>query len=245
MEVVKHRLKPGHRLKRKQARTDLQSFELFASLPREVQIMIWEIVLRSGRKIQLKYNDKTSRWSSLCPPLLHVNYQSRVVALKHFERRFGGRVYVNFCSDVVFFSHRTWSSIEVGAFNDPESIQDVKKIKRLSLVYHSNRDLNVLHPGWFMLRYCAKLDLLKFYLRDPSCTACPVVTSTTVCDTAKVPRDTYCKLMAKARCLKRFVNQIRRKITSKAKFVKGDVKVKVMVSKTMISCHPDMSEDEK
>ncbi|KAF7924626.1 uncharacterized protein EAE97_010577 [Botrytis byssoidea] len=73
------------------ARPRLTSFA-FSSLPPEVRLMIWELLIPAPQTIRItdnamRHNRSHSRQN---PAILHINSESRTEALKHLKRLFGG-----------------------------------------------------------------------------------------------------------------------------------------------------------
>ncbi|TGO77161.1 hypothetical protein BELL_0120g00140 [Botrytis elliptica] len=95
----------------------------FSSLPPEIRLMIWNLLIPRAKNIRLTNNRmKHSRsHSRQIPPILHVNYESRTVALRHLTRLFGGIngngypeqfLYFNPSLDTVCFDGGVYHSFE-------------------------------------------------------------------------------------------------------------------------------------
>ncbi|KAE9370355.1 hypothetical protein N431DRAFT_342646, partial [Stipitochalara longipes BDJ] len=85
------------------------TFKLFPKLPFELRRIIWRLSLPGQRVVELLYDDTTGQCKSPCPvpTALHINSESRGVALESYELAFGTAkavavVYFDFGVDALY-----------------------------------------------------------------------------------------------------------------------------------------------
>lgn len=123
-----------------------EQFSYFTKLPTEIRNYIWALACSQPRTIEMRLVKKRRSSTrdlytiSSIPPILHVNYEARHEALKHYElslapphlQALGAGTYVNFSYDTVYLGFRSsFISKTVGV--DPFFAPGLEKIKLLAL----------------------------------------------------------------------------------------------------------------
>jgi len=92
--------------------TSLQTFPLFARLPYELRVKIYEFALSGPRIVPVRYNRQHKQYTSDAPPpvLLHVCVESRRKFTSIYERlrlaqNFESSIWVDFTRDTLFFDN--------------------------------------------------------------------------------------------------------------------------------------------
>jgi hypothetical protein len=90
--------------------TSLDAFPLFANLPYELRLKVWECALPGPRIVPVRYNRSQKQYTSDAPPpvLLRVCADSRRKFLSVYEKfklsqKYESSVFVDFTRDTIFF----------------------------------------------------------------------------------------------------------------------------------------------
>lgn len=108
------------------------AFTSFPALAPEIRLQIWETAVPVGRAVPLEVHFTTGKYpGQTVPPMLHVNKESRDVALKHY---------------MVYFPSAPWS--------DEECKKEGIKVNSSPIFYNPSTDVLVLR-GWSLVRRLA------------------------------------------------------------------------------------------
>lgn len=90
--------------------TSLYAFPLFAQLPYELRLKVWECALPGPRIVPVRYNRTQKQYTSGAPPpiLLHICTESRHKFLSIYEKfklsqSYESSIFVDFTRDTIFF----------------------------------------------------------------------------------------------------------------------------------------------